>query len=165
MKKSIIFLLLAAMLLQSCDFVRRLAGRPTAAQVEAIREQRYMEEQARYQAIRDSLEAVQAAKQDTLDKVKSKMVPASKLGGVSGSTKLRTKYCIVVGAFRNADNAQRKRRQCDEEGYPANLVRFRNGLIAVAVCPTDSAGKAARELLNLIGTPICPKDGWILVNE
>lgn len=164
MKKSIIFLVLAAMLLQSCDFVRRLAGRPTAAQVEAIREQRYLEEQARFQAIRDSLEAVQAAKQDTLDKVKSKMVPASKLGGISGS-KLKTKYCIVVGAFRNVDNAQRKRKQCDLEGYTAGLVRFRNGLIAVAVCPTDSAEQAARDLLNLIGTPVCPKDGWILVNE
>ena len=86
------------------------------------------------------------------------------MGGLF-TTKLETKYCIVVGAFRNREYAERKLRKCNEAGYTATIISFRNGLLAVSVCPTDDLNVALKTVRQLRGKGICPEDGWILVNE
>jgi methyl coenzyme M reductase subunit C len=71
----------------------------------------------------------------------------------------------VVGAFRNRAYAERKLVKCNEAGYTATIISFRNGLLAVSVCPSDDLNEVVKTLRQLRGTGICPKDGWILVNE
>ena len=81
------------------------------------------------------------------------------------TTKLETRYYIVVGAFRNRAYAERKLKACNEAGYTATIVSFRNGLNAVAVCPSNSLDETLKTLKGLRGKSICPDDGWILINE
>jgi hypothetical protein len=176
MKRSLILALaLTTLLAGSCDFVRRVAGRPTAAQVEEIRLERMRQEEARHQAILDSMERVRkhladsiAAREafllDSLSQAKGTVLNPSKMGGLF-TTKLEAKYCIVVGAFRNRAYAERKLVKCNEAGYTATIISFRNGLLAVSVCPSDDLNEVVKTLRQLRGTGICPKDGWILVNE
>lgn len=176
MKRSLILALaLITLLAGSCDFVRRVAGRPTAAQVEEIRLERMRQEEARHQAILDSMERVRkhladsiAAREafllDSLSQAKGTVLNPSKMGGLF-TTKLEAKYCIVVGAFRNRAYAERKLVKCNEAGYTATIISFRNGLLAVSVCPSDDLNEVVKTLRQLRGTGICPKDGWILVNE
>lgn len=176
MKKPLILLLaLLAMLSASCDFVRVVAGRPTAAQVEKMRQEQLQAEklahQARLdsmkqvqQAMADSLAALEAFLLDSLSQTKETVINPSKLGGLN-TPKLEYRYYIVVGAFRNPAYAERKKAACDEAGYPASVVGFRNGLLAVAVCPSNSLDQTLKTLKQLRGKDICPRDGWILVNR
>ena len=133
------------------------------------------EEEARHQARLDSMEKVQKALADSLAALEAHLIDSlsqargtivnpSKLGGLF-TTKLEAKYCIVVGAFRNRAYAERKLAGCNEAGYKASIISFRNGLQAVAVCPSNSLDETVKTLKQLRGKGICPPDGWILVNE
>lgn len=161
-------------MLQGCDFVRSLAGRPTSAQLEQIRKDRIAAEEARHQAVLDSMERVEkalaeelAAREahllDSLTQAKGTVLNPSKMGGLY-TTKLDSKYCIVVGAFRVRSYAERKLKQCNAAGYTATIISFRNGLLAVSICPSDSLDESLKTLKKLRGTAVCPQDGWILVN-
>jgi len=175
MKRSLIIALALVTLVSSCDFVRTLAGRPTSAQLEQIRKQRMAAEEARHQAtldsmdrvqkhMADSLEALEKYLLDSLTQAKGTVLNPSKMGGLY-TTKLDAKYCIVVGAFRNRYYAERKLKECNNAGYTATIISFRNGLMAVSVCPSNSLAETLNTLKQLRGKGICPPDSWILINE
>lgn len=174
MRKSIILLAVCALFLQGCDFVRTVAGRPTSAQLDDIRKDRMAAEEARHQARLDSmakaekamaeaLAAREAQLLDSLTQAKGTVLNPSKLGGLF-TTKLESKYYIVVGAFRTRSYAERKLTQCNSAGYTATIISFRNGLLAVAICPSNNLEETLKTLKKLRGTEICPQDGWILMN-
>ena len=178
MKRSVILLLsCAALLLVGCDFVRTLAGRPTSDVLEVKRSAvERIETAARYQAHVDSLERVRAHRADSLaaldahlldslSQVKGILRDPAKNGGLS-TDDLTSRYHIVVLGTWTRSYAERKLSQCIEAGYAsARIVRFRNGLLAVAVCPSDSLNETLKKLRELRGNGICPEDGWILINE
>ena len=175
MKKTLILLAVLLLSVTGCDFIRTLAGRPTSAQVETIRKEKIAAEEARHQAVLDSMEQAKQALADSmarleahlldsLSQAKGTVLNPSTLGGLF-TTKLDTKYCIVVGAFRNRAYAERKLKACNAAGYTATIIRFRNGLLAVSVCPSDDLNQTLKTLKRLRGTDVCPEDGWILVND
>ena len=174
MKKTLILAVMLLSVVSSCDFVRTLAGRPTSARLEEMREERMRAEEARHQAVLDSMEraekalaeALAAREQELLDSLTQAhgtVLNPSRLGGLY-TTKLESKYYIVVGAFRNRTFAERKLTQCNEAGYTATIISFRNGLLAVSVCPSDNLEETLKTLKKLRGTEVCPEDGWILMN-
>lgn len=175
MKKSLVLVLaLSAIVISGCDFVRKIAGRPTAKEVEAIRVERVQQEEARHQARLDSMKRIQqqiadslATEQyllDSLSQSKGTVMTPSSLGGI-GVSNLEYKYYIVVGAFRDPTNALRKKTQCDDAGFTAKIINFRNGLNAVAVCPSNSIAETIKNMKIVRGKSFCPTDGWILVNQ
>lgn len=177
MKRSVVLsLVLAAVVLSGCDFLRSLAGKPTSEELTEKRERiLQLEEEARLQARLDSLEKVRqrmadslAALEDhlldSLSQTKGTILNPSKLGGLF-TTKLDAKYYIVVGAFRTRSYAERKLEKCNKAGLPATIISFRNGLLAVGVCPSDSLNDTLKKLHELRGNGICPEDAWILINE
>ena len=155
MKGAVLLSLCAATLLvSSCDFFRFLAGRPTSEEIETRRiEMERIQEEIRLQAELDSL-----------SQIKGTILNPSKLGGLY-TTKLEARYSIIVGAFRTRSYAERKLNQCAAAGYTATIVSFRNGLLAISVCPSNSLNETVQKLRELRGNGICPKDGWILINE
>ena len=175
MKKSLVLVLaLSAIVISGCDFVRKIAGRPSAKEVEAIRVERVRQEEARHQARLDSMKRIQqqiadslATEQyllDSLSQSKGTVMTPSSLGGI-GVSNLEYKYYIVVGAFRDPTNALRKKTQCDDAGFTAKIINFRNGLNAVAVCPSNSIAETIKNMKTVRGKSFCPTDGWILVNQ
>lgn len=175
MKKNLILALALLLTLTGCDFVRTLAGRPTSAQVEQIHKDRMAREEALHQArldsmkrvqqqMADSLAALEAYLLDSLSQAKGTILNPAKLGGLY-ATKLEARYCIIVGAFRNRAYAERKLKACNEAGYTASIISFRNGLLAVGVCPSDSLDETVKTVKKLRGQGVCPKDSWILINE
>ena len=168
-------LLLAVTLVSSCDFVRSLAGRPTTEDLQSKRLLIQRQEEARLQArldsmekaqqrMADSLAALEVHLLDSLSQAKGTILNPSKLGGLY-TTRLDAHYYIIVGAFRTRSYAERKLTKCNEAGLTATIISFRNGLLAVGVCPSDSLNDTVRRLRELRGNGICPEDGWILVNE
>lgn len=175
MKKTFILLALCAIMFTGCDFVRKIAGRPTSAQVEAIRQDRIRQEEQQHQARLDSMRALQQHMADSLAALEEYLLDSlshskgilrstSNLGGLDAS-ELDSKYFVVVGAFRDSANARRKQSACYDAGYPAQIVRFRNGLNAVAVCPSSSLAELMGKWKELKKNPVCPQDSWLLVNK
>ena len=176
MKRFVLLFACAVVLLSGCDFLRSLAGRPTSEDLEAKRAViELAREEARRQAELDSLERVRRRMADSLAALEEHLLDSltqtrgtilnpTRLGGLY-TTKLEAKYYIIVGAFRTRSYAERKLNKCSEAGYTATIISFRNGLLAVGVCPSDSINDTWNKLRELRGTDICPKDAWILVNE
>jgi hypothetical protein len=177
MKKTLVlFIALTLLCASSCDFIRTLAGRPTTAQVEQMRREQIAAEEARYQARLDSLARAEktladslAAREDhlldSLSQSNGTILNPAKLGGLF-TTKLEAKYYLIVGAFRGRYYAERKLNACKDAGYTnATIISFRNGLMAVGICPSNSLNESVKNLKRLRGTGVCPKDSWILVNE
>ena len=175
-RNALLFVACAALLVSGCDFFRNLAGRPTSEDIEAKRAAILRaEEEARHQARLDSLEkarqrladslaALEAHLLDSLSQTKGTLLNPSRLGGLY-TTKLEAKYYIIVGAFRTRAYAERKLNNCNEAGLTGTIISFRNGLLAVGVCPSGSLSETVNQLNVMRGNDICPKDAWILVNE
>ena len=164
MKRSVILILAcAALLLSGCDFVRTLAGRPTSDDLEVKRSHiERAENVARYQARIDSLERVRTRLADSLAALDAHLLDSlsQTKGTILNPTKMGGLYTTKLAY------AERKLTQCSEAGYrDATIISFRNGLLAVAVCPSNSLNETLKKLRELRGNGICPPDGWILVNE
>ncbi len=171
MRRSILLVLLAgAVAFSGCDAFRKLAGRPTAAEIEAKQVALLQARQAREQARLDSLERLRQAAADSLaalDSLKQlsgTILNPSAMGGLY-TTKLDSRYYIVVGAFTVRSNAEKLLGRVQKAGYVATLICFRNGYHAVGLCQTDNLNQALRSLKKIKGEPFCPADVWILVNE
>ena len=178
MKRSVLLILAAAALLAGgCDFVRTVAGRPTSDDLEVKRSTiERAQNAARYQAridslerarvrLADSLAALDARLLDSLSKTRGTLLKSTKTGALE-TTGLASRYYIIVGSFRTRAYAERKLAKCKEAGYTdALIISYRSGLMAVAVCPSDSLNETLKKRRELRGNGICPPDGWILVNE
>lgn len=176
MRKALIpVLMLLALALGGCDFVRSVAGRPTSADIEKMRRDKLVREAAAHQARLDSMERVRQRMADSLAALEARLLDSlvqtngtvlnpSRLGGLF-TTRLESRYYIVVGAFRNRAYAERKLKACNDAGYTATIISFRNGLLAVGILPSDNLNETLKRLRDLRGTGICPRDGWILMNE
>ena len=173
--KRILILVIAVLAISGCDFVRTIAGRPTSAQVEKIRIERMQAEEAAHQArldsmrkvqqqMADSLAALEAFLLDSLSQAKNAIKTPSNLGGL-GNTELSARYYIVVGAFRDVNNAMRMQKVSVDAGYPAQIVSFRNGLNAVAICPSDSLTEVIPKLKAVRSKEGLSKDAWLLENK
>lgn len=168
----ILLVLMSAMLLTGCDFMRKLAGRPTSEDIELKRLELIRAEEAALKARLDSLKNIEQRmlkdSLDALDSIRqlggSILNPAS-LGGLF-ATKLESRYYIILGSFRVRSNAESLFNRAKDAGYRPALISFgKGGLIAVGVCPVNRLQDAYKSLSEVRKEKFCPKDVWILVNE
>ena len=171
MKRIMVIAALAASmcLLGGCDFFRQLAGRPTSRDIEAKRVRIEQEAQAHQRRL-DSLKLVRKqisdslATLDSLRNAKESVISTRQLATRTG-TELPYRYYVMIGAFSTPANAERQGGKAEQAGYPATLIPFRNGFIAVGICPSNSLTEVYASLRKLRGERFCPKDAWILNNE
>ena len=168
----ILLALLSIMMLTGCDFMRKLAGRPTSEDVELKRIELLRAEEAALQARLDSLRnAEQRMIQDSLNALDSirqlggSILNPASLGGLF-STKLESRYYVILGSFRSRAYAEALFTKAKNAGYRPALISFgKGGLIAVGVSPVNRLQDAYSALNEVKKEPFCPKDVWILVNE
>ena len=140
-----------------CDFLRKVAGRPTSAQIEAEVERRAeqervaeVERQQKLEAERDSIRRAQEAQVEAPAEVQA---VATQAGG---------RYYVVVGAYQDRHNAEKKKQRLEAAGYTAVIFTVRDGLKAVAAGPSATRDQAAVAMAGLRRRGLCPEDGWIL---
>lgn len=156
-----------------CDMFRTLAGRPTSADIEAMRAElaaREVAEAARRDSLeRASHEAAEAARiaaaLDTLEAMKGFLRTPARLGGLSPDNAPSARYSIVIGSYLDGTNAVKYSEKLTADGFPSEAVRFRNGFTVVGVCPTDDPSEILASLRRVRMERFCPKEVWILVNE
>lgn len=184
MKRTYILVLLVLMLAVSgCDFFRKVAGRPTSADLEEKKVKiAHVEarkaEQAREQARLDSLEAekerVRMAQEmaardsvaalEVLKTQKCMMYDLSSLKGLASGA-LDHRYYVVVGSFKDEANADKfLSKVAAEPGMEPVKICFRNKMIAVGVAPRNMIAQMPAVMEDVRAKSFCPKDAWILVN-
>lgn len=171
MKKIRIILLavVSLLVLSGCDSFRKLAGRPTSADIEAKRQLIEREELA-HKARLDSLKAVHQSITDSLavlDSIRmnrSSLVEARQLTE-SAKSSLSHRYYIVIGSFSSIENAEKLLGRAEQAGYEAELIAYRNGFTAVGVCPSNTLQKVFESLKKVRTESFCPADAWILDNK
>ena len=173
MKRCSLLLALSALLMfTGCDFMRKLAGRPTSEDIESRRLEILRAEEAALQARIDSLRnAEQKMISDSLNALDSirqlggSILNPAAMGGLF-ATKLEARYYIILGSFRARSNAENLFNTAKAAGYKPALISFgKGGLIAVGVSPVNRLSDALTALGQVKKEPFCPKDVWILVNE
>ena len=178
MKKSTIILVaLSVFVLTGCDFFRVLAGRPTSKDIEQLQisallaekaelvaenvelESRYDSLMKEFRCVTDSLNAL-----DSISQYGGTVLNPTTLGGLF-STKLEARYYVIVGAFKYRTNAEILLEKVSQKGYKPALISFRNGKMAVGVCPANTITDAFAALKKVKREPFCPSDVWVLLNE
>lgn len=170
-KKIILISVFAAMLLSlgGCDFFRKMAGRPTSADI-AQKRAIIEKEEAGHRARLDSLKMVEKAMADSLSLIdsilamQSSVIPAGSLEGLRTS-KLKNHYYIVIGAFSLEANCEKMIAKAEARGYECVKIPFSNGFTSVGICGTDILAEAFASLRKVRTEAFCPSDVWVLVNE
>lgn len=154
-----------------CDFFRVLAGRPTGKDIDARRVEIMKSEEAALQVRLDSIrlaeEKVAADSLAALDSLAAQgivITGASRLGGLGADVSAH-RYHIIAGAFRDKANARKLADKAESEGYEAELIECRTGIIAVGLCPSDRIAVTYNAMQRLRHESFFPKDSWILLNE
>lgn len=163
------FLIVATLLVSSCDFARILAGRPTSADIEAKRAL-IAKEQEEHQRRLDSLQIIQKQVSDSLAALDSirmagRTIMSTKKLAADSKSELKYRYYVVIGSFSNVENAGKLSARAEAAGYEVSSIVFQNGFNAVAVCPTNNVATAFSSLREVQKHDFCPVDAWILVNE
>ena len=131
MKTLKLFSLLAAVALLAggCDFIRASLGKPTSADIQAIRDRIAMEEEAARKAEADSIANAQLMAQEQEKALLYSGNPAGR-------------YNILSGAFKDSVNAVARMDEIRAKGYDARLLRMRSGYMAVIVFVSDDSAEA-----------------------
>ena len=136
-------LTLAALLCSGgCDMFRKIAGRPVSSEIEAVK----------------------AAAVKLLDSLKVNVIHSSAMGGAISDVRIPA-YHVVVGSFKNMDNAGTLLEKVLASGYPASILRLGNGYAAVIVCPSDRISDIADAYVRVSRESFCPRGAWILNNS
>lgn len=171
MKRLFVLLMFASLfIVTGCDFFRTLAGRPTSEDIENMKLEMLRAEQVVLQARLDSIRLQQQMVQDSiaaLDSIKQcggTILNPAKLGGLF-TTKLESRYYVIVGSFKRRANAETLLCKAADSGYAPALISFNNGIIAVGLCPCNNIVRAKEALMSVQKESFCPSDVWILLNE
>ena len=174
MKKVPVIIAAAILLLcvSSCDFFRSLAGRPVTAQIEQKRILIQKSEARRDSLERVRLDSIAFAERYAADSLyaldtlghKGKLRNASGLSNISRSA-LDRRYYIVAGAFSNEKNAARLSGRYSDAGFESFVFRYRSGLNAVFVAPSDSIVEILSAYRSIVKLPFASSQTWVLVNE
>lgn len=136
--------LVSAMSLSSCDWVRSRLGMPTSAQISQMRVERQKaeEEQQRLQEEQRQME-------------EQKLLAETKLPEVH-------RYHVIFGCFLVEDNAVRMMARLSNSGFTPMEMRFRNGFSAISAASYDDYAEAYRDMCRFLErVPYAPYDIWI----
>ena len=150
--------------LGGCDFLRRVAGRPTSSDIEAKTEFIACE-QAAAMAREEAAARERKRVADSIALMDSLSRSNTVVSGRELAHSLEARYYVIVGSFGKESNASAFARKTEAAGYPATLIAYKNGFTAVGICPSHDIAGAAAALRKVRQESFCPAGAWILNNE
>lgn len=138
MKLRIILSALVPLLLMAggCDFVRASLGKPTSADIQALRERLAAEEQARIDS------AAQAAKLLEEQRI------AERYSGIP-----QHRWNVLAGTFKDSLNAVSLLDELQAEGVEARLLKLRGNRTSVTLFSSDDNSEALAKMRELAADP------------
>lgn len=170
MKKTATYILLAVFFLNitSCDFLRRIAGRPTSGDIEskckAIElKQKRMDDSLRLAAQIEKKRLDSLAKADFIKSCGIKFSDVFYYG--EPLVPLEHRFHLVTGVFKTGKMLDRHVARMKKAGYDCTIVSFPGGAKAVAICATDSMDELASTVVRAENEQVTPTDAWVHVNN
>lgn len=173
MKKiSRIILLAFMMVLSSCNFMRRVAGRPDSSELA----RKAVQIEARETYIKDSIKQVKRARQAREAVVKDSLdaLPLLREHGVKLSDvfsfgqpvrELEHRYNLIIGVYRNPATAKTQMLKVASLGFTPLRIDFEGGECAVCLVADNSLEKVAARAAEGMALKACPRDAWIYVKH
>jgi len=152
--KITLLILALSFMVSGCDFFRSLVGRPTSAELEALR----LEAAAKTELQRHMEDSLKAAAETAELMEAQKSVSMESLDYVSDNDR---RYHVVPGSFKNPENAERFICLLKEKGYTPKKIKFRNGFTVISVYGDDDFHKAVKVMEETLEYEFCPDDIWI----
>lgn len=167
--KKLALILCTAVLLSaaaSCDMIRKIAGRPSAADVEVYHQIELAEKARLESAAADSLLAVQDSLRalDSLAAHGIRLNPKSRTANFSQST-LPARYAAIVGVYGKNANSTKHFSEMSSEGCHPVLIPGAATLSAVAIFPSNTIAGLWEQLEPYFGKGLIPSDSWIIIDE
>lgn len=150
--KTVVLLLSAVLfggLTGGCDRVRASLGKPTSADLEAIRQLR----DAHEKAVRDSIEAAKA-------EIARKEAERAEAEAAAAAAVVK-RYYAVAGAFKEPIGVKLFEDKLHENGFKTRTFKFRSGLSVVCIDGSDSLEVVRRDMSALKKLKLAPTDPWI----
>jgi len=147
-----LLILAVAFMVSGCDFFRSMVGRPTSAELDALRLEAAAKAE-RQRQVEDSLKAVEMAAVQT-----EKPAPVETLEPVTDSDQ---RYQVVLGSFKVPENAERFIDFLKENGYTPKCLKFRNGYKVISAYRSDDFYQAVKVMKETLEYDFCPEDVWI----
>lgn len=173
MKKILRIVLLACMvMLSSCNFMRKVAGRPDSS--ELARKAVLIDAREAY--IKDSIKQVkrarqarEAAVQDSLDALPILREHGVKLSSVFSFGQpvnpLECRYNLIIGVYRNPATARSQMLKVASLGFTPLRIDFEGGECAVCLAADNSLGQIASITVDGMALKACPPDAWVYVKN
>lgn len=169
MKKVLSFLTISFLLcLCSCDFLRRVAGRPDSARLEvlsakvaadkALKESLAREAAAREAVRKDSLAAMPAVLERNLI-IRDFFTSGEPL------TSMPARYNLIVGVYRTKKVSGEHFRRAENAGFEPFFVEFGDGLRALCLASDDSLQEIVDSYDAALESKACPVNSWIYVRK
>jgi cell division protein FtsN len=71
------------------------------------------------------------------------------------------RYHVLVGSFKQKENAARLLELLQDKGYTPQIITFKNGFCGVSVSSHREVRAAIRELNKILPMDFCPDDAWV----
>ena len=132
-------------MMTSCDFFRKIAGKPTSKDIERMR----IEAQAKKQR---QLDSINKAKADSLARIAAEE---------AAKKALNDRFYVILGSFKVPGNAERMYAFLEKNNYTPRNIRFKNGFDLVSAASTNNLQEALRIMEDLLSYEYCPDDVWV----
>lgn len=76
-----------------------------------------------------------------------------------------SRYFVIIGSFRNPDNAGNYQKQIELDGFSSELLKNEEGLYRVSVLATDVMLDARREIKRIRENYPKYSDTWLLIQK
>ena len=162
--QTVLILLPVALTATGCDFFRRLAGRPTSDQIEAMAEAIRLDESARIaDSLRKAVADTTPAKEAPAQAISAQEPPVQSAPAAAAPAKTDElkRFYIVMASFGSVSNADKYASTLEAKGYPATILQ-RGGYKVVAVCGTDDEAAINKSFEEIKRQDFCPQGVWII---
>lgn len=147
-------LALSVMLLQGCDFFRSVLGKPTSADLQAVKEAAERQKAEAERRAADSLALLLAAETDS--------VTVRKADDAVSLPESGHRFYVIAGSFKVPSNAENFTDLAKKNGLSAEKIKMGNGFTAVAIYGTENIRDAVFFANDAQKYDFVPLDPWIL---
>lgn len=173
--RPIALFIICIILLTGCDAIRSALGKPTSKDLAALREQKLkMQHNLDSLAVEMGAEPLADSIDTDIDTLKTEASDAATAVAETtaeeapaapeyeaASNELAKGFYVVVGSFKNEDNARYLYNSISASGSEVAMVRMKNGFTAVMICHSESSEEAYRKMRDFYGSDKHPEDIWI----
>lgn len=155
-------------MLSGCDFLRKVAGRPTSQELQ----EKYTRHIERQKAIEDSIRVERELQEKLARELLYRQAGVERLDsmGVKVSSvfsygtpinEIRDRFTVIAGVFKTKSKSDELMATMMKRGYEPYFLNFEGGVRALALMGDDDIHHLADRIQSGFDSAKCPRQIWI----